>query len=81
LLALGEEEDEEYVALGTLYRAPPGEKAEEQVLKYAAVHDGSVDITDVSTILKMPPDDLEQAMLKLLAEGKVKVSQQESVAK
>lgn len=81
LLATGEEEDEEYVALGTLYRAPPGEEAEEQVLKYAAIHDGSVDISDVSTILKMPPDDLEQAMLKLLAEGKVKVSQQESVAK
>ena len=81
LLAMGEEEDEESMALGTLYRAPPGEEAEEQVLQYAAIHNGSVDITDASTMLKMPSDDLEQAMLKLLAEGKVKVSQQEGADK
>lgn len=77
LLATGEEDDEEMMALGTLYRAPPGEEVEEQVLQYAAIHNGNVDITDASTILKMPSDDLEQAMLKLLAEGKVKVNQQE----
>ena len=77
LLATGEEDDEEMMALGTLYRAPPGEEVEEQVLQYAAIHNGNVDITDASTILKMPSDDLEQAMLKLLAEGKVKVIQQE----
>ena len=77
LLATGEEDDEEMMALGTLYRAPPGEEVEEQVLQYAAIHNGNVDITDASTILKMPSDDLEQTMLKLLAEGKVKVSQQE----
>jgi len=81
LLATGEEEDEELMALGTLYRAQPGEEAEEQVLQYAAIHNGSVDITDASTILKMPSDDLEQAMLKLLAEGKVKVSQPEGADK
>jgi len=81
LLATGEENDEELTALGTIYRAPPGEEAEEQVLQYAAIHNGSVDITDASTILKMPSDYLEQAMLKLLAEGKVKVSQQEGADK
>lgn len=81
LLATGEEEDEESMALGTLYRVPPGEEAEEQVLQYAAIHNGSVDITDASTMLKMPSDDLEQAMLKLLAEGKVKLSQQEGADK
>lgn len=77
LLATGGEDDEEMMALGTLYRAPPGEEVEEQVLQYAAIHNGNVDITDASTILKMPSDDLEQAMLKLLAEGKVKVGQLE----
>jgi division protein CdvB (Snf7/Vps24/ESCRT-III family) len=77
LLATGEEEDEESMALGTLYRTSPGEEVEEQVLQYAAIHNGSVDITDASTMLKMPSDDLEQAMLKLLAEGKVKINQQE----
>jgi division protein CdvB (Snf7/Vps24/ESCRT-III family) len=80
LLATGEE-DEESTALGTLYQAPSGEDVEEQVLQYAAIHNGSVDITDASTILKMPSDDLEQAMLKLLAEGKVKVNQQEGAGK
>jgi division protein CdvB (Snf7/Vps24/ESCRT-III family) len=81
LLATGEEEDEESMALGTIYRAPPGEEAEEQVLQYAAIHNGNVDITDASTMLRMPPDDLEQAMLKLLAEGKVKLTQQEAADK
>lgn len=81
LLATGGEEDEETMALGTLYRDPPGEEVEEQVLQYAAIHNGSVDVTDASTILKMPSDDLEQAMLKLLAEGKVKINQQEGPAK
>lgn len=80
LLATGEE-DEESMALGTLYRNPLGEEVEEQVLQYAAIHNGSVDITDASTILKMPSDDLEQAMLKLLAEGKVRMNQQEGAAK
>ncbi len=75
LLATGEEEDEEAALLGTLYRAPEGEDAEEQVLQYAAIHNGNVDITDASTVLKMPSDDVEQAMLKLLSEGKVKANQ------
>lgn len=74
LLATGEEDDEEVAMLGTLYRAPQSDDAEEQVLQYAAIHDGNVDITDASTVLKMPSDDIEQAMLRLLSEGKVKVN-------
>jgi division protein CdvB (Snf7/Vps24/ESCRT-III family) len=76
LLATGDEDEEEIAALGTLYRSRPEKDAEEQVLQYAAIHNGSVDISDVSTVLKMPSDDVEQAMLKLLSEGKVKVSGQ-----
>ncbi len=75
LLATGDEDDEEIAALGQLYRAQPEEDAEEQVLQYAAIHNGNVDITDASTVLKMPSDDVEQAMLKLLSEGKVKINQ------
>ncbi|MDA4123849.1 MAG: hypothetical protein OK438_00160 [Thaumarchaeota archaeon] len=75
LLATGEEQDEEAALLGTLYRTPDGQEVEEQVLQYAAIHNGNVDITDASTVLKMPSDDVEQAMLKLLSEGKVKVNQ------
>lgn len=73
LLATGDE-DEEAATLGTLYRSRPEEDVEEQVLQYAAIHNGNVDISDVSVVLKMPSDDVEQAMLKLLSEGKVKVN-------
>jgi hypothetical protein len=40
-----------------------------------------VDISDVSTVLRMPTDDVEQAMLKLLSEGRVKVNQSEGAEK
>ncbi len=73
LLATGEEDEEEAALLGTLYRSPSVEDAEEQVLQYAAIHDGKVDVTDASGVLRMPSDEVESAMLKLLSEGKVKV--------
>jgi division protein CdvB (Snf7/Vps24/ESCRT-III family) len=73
LLAAGEDDDESAI-LGTVYKPRPVEETEEQVLQYAAIHNGNVDITDASTVLKMPSDDVEQAMLTLMAQGKVKVS-------
>jgi len=73
LLATGED-DEESAILGTVYKPGPVEETEEQVLQYAAIHNGNVDITDASTILKMPSDEVEQAMLTLMAQGKVKVN-------
>ncbi len=72
----GVDDDEEEAAfLGTMYRPKPAEDAEEQVLQYAAIHNGSVDISDASSALKMPSDDVEQAMLTLLAQGRVKVNE------
>jgi len=79
LATSGEDDsDEESMALGRIYRSRPRDDAEEQLLRYAAIHEGNVDISDVSAFLKFPSDDLEQAMLKLLAEGRVKARQQES---
>jgi len=75
LLAAGEEGDEEIEMLGTLYRSKPEDDVEERVLQYAAIHDGNVDVSDASLVLKMPSDDVEQAMLKLMSEGKVKVNE------
>ena len=75
LLATGEEDEEEAALLGTIYRTPAVHEVEEQVLQYAAIHNGSVDITDASSMLKMPTDDVEQAMLKLLSEGKVRMNE------
>jgi division protein CdvB (Snf7/Vps24/ESCRT-III family) len=77
LLAGGDEELEEITLLGTLYSPAPVNNPEEQVLNYAAVHNGSVDVTDATTTLKIPSDDIEQVMLKLIGEGRVKVNQQE----
>ena len=74
ILATGEDEDEETI-LGTVYRPQPIDNSQERVLQYAAIHDGNVDITDASTVLKMPSDDVEQAMLTLMAQGKVKVNE------
>ncbi len=75
------EDDEEAAVLGTVYDPHPVEEAEEQVLQYAAIHNGNVDITDASSELKMPSDDVEQAMLTLLAQGKVKVNETGGVDK
>ena len=75
LLAGGEEDDEETAFLGTLYSPQKEGEAEEQVLRYAAIHNGSVDVTDASTVLKLAPDDVESAMLKLMGEGKVKLGE------
>ncbi len=75
LLTEGMEEDEEAAFLGTIYKPQPAEDTEEQVLQYAAIHNGSVDITDASTVLKMPSDEVEQAMLTLMAQGKVKINE------
>ena len=81
LLATGEEGDEELSVLGTLYGARPEKDAEAQVLQYASIHNGNVNITDASKALELPSDDLEQAMLKLMSEGKVKLNEVEAEAK
>jgi division protein CdvB (Snf7/Vps24/ESCRT-III family) len=73
ILATGEDGEDESPILGTIYRPQPVDNSEERVLQYAAIHNGNVDITDASTVLKMPSDDVEQAMLTLMAQGKVKV--------
>ena len=74
LLAAGDDEDEEAQILGTIYKSQQPDDAEERVLQYANIHNGRVDVTDASTVLKLPSDDVEQAMLTLMAQGKVKLS-------
>jgi division protein CdvB (Snf7/Vps24/ESCRT-III family) len=81
LLEGGGVDEEENALLGTLYRPKPAEEEEEQVLQYAAIHSGNVNISDASTVLKMPSDAVEQAMLKLMSQGKVKFSDAEVAQK
>ncbi len=76
LLAAGDEDDDESLVLGAIYAPRPHrDEDEERVLQYAAIHDGNVDITDASSVLKMPSDEVEQAMLTLMAQGKVKLGE------
>jgi division protein CdvB (Snf7/Vps24/ESCRT-III family) len=72
LLAAGGE-DEERSILGVLYSPSKGADTEEQVLKYASIHGGAVDVTDASSVLNIPPDEVEHAMLKLVSEERVKL--------
>jgi division protein CdvB (Snf7/Vps24/ESCRT-III family) len=77
-LATGDDE-EEAAMLGVLYGAPASTvdgEAEGELLHYAKIHDGIIDITDASTALDLPSDEVEQAMLKLMSQGKIKVAPQ-----
>jgi len=76
ILAAGEEEEEKSF-LGFLYSTPREAGAEEKVMKYASLHEGTVDVGDASTTLNLPPDEVEHAMLKLLSEGRVKLVKSE----
>jgi division protein CdvB (Snf7/Vps24/ESCRT-III family) len=71
LLATGDEE-EENIVLGTIYSAPKDEKVEYEVLRYAATHAGALDISRTSQQLGIPQDLVEQSMINLVAQGKVK---------
>jgi division protein CdvB (Snf7/Vps24/ESCRT-III family) len=71
LLAAGDDHDESFV-LGTLYSSPKDEKVEYEVMRYAATHEGALDISRTSQQLGIPQDLVEQSMIHLVAQGKVK---------
>jgi hypothetical protein len=70
-LATGEEDDEG-VVLGTIYAVPKDEKVELEVLRYASTHEGALDVSRTSQHLGIPQDLVEQSMIHLVAQGKVK---------
>jgi division protein CdvB (Snf7/Vps24/ESCRT-III family) len=73
LLATGDESDEEEsIALGTIYSVPKDEKVEREVLKYATTHEGALDVSRTAQQLGIPQDVVEQSMIHLVAQGKVK---------
>ncbi len=65
-------EDDEKPFLGVLYSSVREAKAVDEVLKYASVNDGSVEVGAASTALNLAPEEVEHAMLKLISEGRVK---------
>ena len=60
------------MVLGTIYSAPKDEKVEYEVLRYAATHEGALDISRTSQQLGIPQDLVEESMIHLVAQGKVK---------
>ncbi len=72
LLATAEDGDDEDAVLGTLYSSPKDEKVDDEVLSYAATHGGGMDISSTSQQLGIPQDQVEESMIHLLAQGKVK---------
>ncbi len=72
LLATGDDQEEESFVLGTLYSAPKDEKVDYEVLRYAATHEGALDVSRTSQQLGIPQDLVEQSMIHLVAQGKVK---------
>lgn len=74
ILATGEEYEgeEESPVLGTLFARKTDPKVENEVLRYAKDHNGVIDVTETSTNLGIPQDEVEVSMLRLVAQGKVK---------
>lgn len=62
------------IPIGTLYSQVGERETEEKVLSYALNHNGSVDVNDASISLRIPSDEVENAMLKLISEGKIKLN-------
>jgi division protein CdvB (Snf7/Vps24/ESCRT-III family) len=73
LLTTGDDgEEEESIVLGTIYSVPKDEKVEHEVLRYATTHEGAMDVSRTAQQLGIPQDLVEQSMIHLVAQGKVK---------
>jgi division protein CdvB (Snf7/Vps24/ESCRT-III family) len=73
LLASGDDDEEaESLVLGTIYSTPNDQKVEHAVLRYAATHEGALDVSRTAQQLGIPQDQVEESMIHLVAQGKVK---------
>jgi len=77
LLATGDDGEEESPILGTIFSSPDTAKVESEVLRYASAHNGVVDVSETSTRLGIPADEVEHSMIRLLAQGKVRSQRSE----
>jgi division protein CdvB (Snf7/Vps24/ESCRT-III family) len=80
VLASGEDSEgdaeAENLILGTLYSSPQDDSSVDyEVARYAATHEGALDISKTSEQLGIPQDEVEESMIHLVAQGKVKPSQ------
>ncbi len=78
LLATGDDDEEENAVLGTLFSSPKDEKVDYEVLSYAATHEGDLDVSRTAQQLGISQELVEQSMIHLVAQGKVKPGQSRS---
>jgi division protein CdvB (Snf7/Vps24/ESCRT-III family) len=79
ILTTGDDyEEEESPILGTIFKPSSDPRIEQELLKYAAAHDGVVDATETSTSLGIPQEAVEHSMIRLVAQGKVKSQKSET---
>ncbi len=72
VLATGDDYEEESPILGTIFSSRVDQQVETEVLTYANAHNGVIDVSETSTSLGIPQDEVEMSMIRLVAEGKVK---------
>lgn len=72
ILATGEDDEDENVILGMIFAKDADPRVEDEVLKYATAHKGVIDVSETSVNLGIPQDAVEQTMIRLVAQGKVK---------
>jgi division protein CdvB (Snf7/Vps24/ESCRT-III family) len=78
ILTTGDDyEEEESPTLGTIFTRASDPRVESEVLKYASSHDGVVDVSETSSTLGIPLDEVEQSTIRLVAQGKVKSQKSE----
>jgi division protein CdvB (Snf7/Vps24/ESCRT-III family) len=79
ILATGDDEyEEESPILGTIFSTVSDPKVENDVLKYASDHNGVINVSETSSTLGIPQDEVEQSMIRLVAQGKVKSGSESS---
>jgi division protein CdvB (Snf7/Vps24/ESCRT-III family) len=78
ILATGDDYEEESPILGTIFSTVADPKVENDVLRYATAHNGVIDVSETSANLGIPQDEVEQSMIRLVAQGKVKSQRSES---
>ena len=79
ILATGDDfEEEESPILGTLFSSRTDPKVESEVLRYATAHNGVIDVTETSSRLGIPQDEVELSTIRLVAQGKVRSGSESS---
>ncbi len=71
LLATGDDYEEEFPP--ALLSRPKPKEFLEKIYQYITEHNGDINVLQASAALQLPIDDVEQAILKLVSEGRIRL--------